>query len=101
VSRHVPLGVIAIALTSIVVTIYARLDNWKRGSDDGKLARRAATSPWMRAALHHGAIVLTVLLFLLSFRRFGERTGRLAKRFETTKKGNNVQRRMLELEVGA
>ena len=55
-----------------------------------------ATSPWTRAALRYGAIVLAVLLFLLSLRRSGERAGRLAERLETTEKANEVQRRMLE-----
>lgn len=55
-----------------------------------------ATSPWMRAALHYGAIVLAVLLFLLALRRTGERAGRLAERLKTTEKANDVQRQMLE-----
>lgn len=55
-----------------------------------------AASPWMRATLRYGAIVLAVLLFLLSLRRFGERAGRLAERLETTEKANGVHRRMLE-----
>ncbi|WP_299363460.1 hypothetical protein [uncultured Paracoccus sp.] len=55
-----------------------------------------AAAPWMRAALRYGAIVLAVLLFLLSLRRSGERTGRLAERLETTEKANHVQRQMLE-----
>ena len=55
-----------------------------------------AASPWMRAALRYGAIVLAVLLFLLALRRSGERTGRLAERLETTEKANDVQRQMLD-----
>ena len=55
-----------------------------------------AASPWTRAALRYGAIVLAVLLFLLSLRRFGERAGRLAERLEATEKTNDIQRRMLE-----
>jgi hypothetical protein len=55
-----------------------------------------AASPWVRVALRHGAIVLAVLLFLLSLRRSGERTGRLAERLEATEKINDVQRQMLE-----
>ena len=55
-----------------------------------------AASPWTRAALRYGAIVLAVLLFLLSLRRFGERAGRLAERLETMEKANDVQRQMLE-----
>jgi hypothetical protein len=50
----------------------------------------------MRAALRYCAIVLAVLLFLLSLRRSGERTGRLAERLESTEKANDVQRQMLE-----
>ncbi len=53
-------------------------------------------SPWMRAALRYGAIVLAVLLFLLALRRTGERAGRLAERLKTTEKANDVQRQMLE-----
>lgn len=55
-----------------------------------------AASPWNRVALRYGAIAVTVLLFLLSLRRSGERAGRLAERIETTEKANDVQRRMLE-----
>ncbi|WP_126156366.1 hypothetical protein [Paracoccus haematequi] len=55
-----------------------------------------ATSPWARAVLRYGAIVLAVFLFLLSLRRSGERAGRLAERLETTEKANDVQSRMLE-----
>ena len=62
----------------------------------GWLLTGIATSPWIRAALRSGAIVLAVLLFLLSLRRSGERAGRLAERLETTEKANDVQRRMLE-----
>nr|WP_237399966.1 hypothetical protein [Rhodovulum visakhapatnamense] len=43
-----------------------------------------------------GAIILAVLLFLMSLRRFGERAGRLAERLETMEKANDVQRRMPE-----
>ena len=42
------------------------------------------------------AIALTILLFLLSLRRVGERAGRLAERLEKTEKVNETQRRMLE-----
>lgn len=55
-----------------------------------------AAIPWMRAALRYGAITLTIVLFLLSIRRSGERVGRLEERFETTEKANEIQRRMLE-----
>ncbi|MFZ2101335.1 MAG: hypothetical protein WAU86_12305 [Oricola sp.] len=88
---------IAVALGGIAVTIHARVDDWKRGAAViAGLLTGIATSPWMRAALRYGAIVLTVLLFLLTLRRSGERAGRLAERLETTEKANDVQRQMLE-----
>ena len=55
-----------------------------------------ASAPWMRAALRYGALALTILLFLLSIRRAGERAGRLAERLETSEKTNDVQRQMLD-----
>jgi hypothetical protein len=55
-----------------------------------------AASSWARAALRYGAVAVAVLLFILSTRRAGERTGRIAERLETTEKANDVQRRMLE-----
>jgi predicted nucleic acid-binding protein len=62
----------------------------------GALLTGIAASPWLRAALRYGAIVLAVLLFLLALRRSGERAGRLAERLETMEKANDVQRQMLE-----
>lgn len=41
-------------------------------------------------------IALTISLFLLSLRRSGERTGRLAEHLENQEKVNEIQRRMLE-----
>ncbi len=35
-----------------------------------------AANPWARIALRYGAIALTIVLFLLSNRRTGERDGR-------------------------
>jgi len=55
-----------------------------------------AASPWARAALRYGVLALTVLLFLLSIRRAGERAGRLAERLETMENANDVQRQMLD-----
>jgi len=62
----------------------------------GALLSGTIASPWARAALRYGAVALTILLFLLSIRRAGERVGRLAERLATTEKANDVQRRMLE-----
>ena len=55
-----------------------------------------AAAPWAKAALRYAAIALTIVLFILSIRRFGERAGRIAERLETTEKANEIQRRMLE-----
>ena len=53
-------------------------------------------SPGARVVLRYGTVAAAVLLFLLSMRRAGERTGRLAERLATTEKANDAQRRMLE-----
>nr|WP_235971520.1 hypothetical protein [Palleronia pontilimi] len=62
----------------------------------GGLLTGIAANPWMRSALHYGAIALATLLFLVALRRSGERAGRLVERLEATEKANDVQRRMLE-----
>jgi len=54
-----------------------------------------AATPWARAALPYSAIALTIVLFLLSIRRSGERVGRIAERLETTEKANEIQSQML------
>ena len=55
-----------------------------------------AASRWARAALRYGLLAITVLLFLLSIRRAGERVGRMAESLETTEKINDVQQQMLD-----
>ena len=55
-----------------------------------------AGNRWALTAAKWGAVGLTVLLFLLSVRRAGERAGRMAQRLDTMEKANDVQRRMLE-----
>jgi len=62
----------------------------------GALLGGIIASPSVRTALRYSAVALAILLFLLSIRRAGERTGRLAERLATTEKANDVQRRMLE-----
>jgi hypothetical protein len=59
------------------------------------LLANITAGPWGRAALRYGALALTLLLFLLTLRRSGERAGRLAERLETTEKTHDVQRKML------
>jgi len=51
------------------------------------------------AAGKWGTIALTISLFLLSLRRSGERTGRLAERLANQGKANEIQRKMLEAEA--
>lgn len=55
-----------------------------------------ATSSSARTALRYGAIGLSLVLFLLAFRRSGERAARLVERLETMEKANDVQRKMLD-----
>jgi len=55
-----------------------------------------AASPLVRSAIRYAAIALTIVLFLLSIRRVGERVGRMAERLEGKERANEIQRRMLE-----
>ncbi len=55
-----------------------------------------AGSRWPLTAAKWTAVGLTILLFLLSVRRTGERAGRMAQRLDTMEKANDVQRRMLD-----
>lgn len=52
--------------------------------------------PWVLRLLRYGAIALTVILFLLSVRRAGERAGRMAQKLETMEKADDAQRKMLD-----
>ena len=60
------------------------------------LAAGLIARPWARTALRWSAVGIAVLLFLLSFRRAGERAGRMAERLETVERSNEINRRMLE-----
>jgi hypothetical protein len=62
----------------------------------GGLIATLSGSAWARAALRYGVIALTILLFLLSLRRSGERAGRLSEQLKTMEKTHDAQRRMLE-----
>lgn len=55
-----------------------------------------AGSAWARTAFRYGVTALAILLFLLSLRRSGERTGRLAEQLETIEKIHEAQRRILD-----
>jgi len=63
------------------------------------LIARATASSWAHAVLRRGLSVAAVLLFLLSIRRAGERTGRLLERLEAMERTNDAQREMLEAAV--
>lgn len=54
------------------------------------------TSGPARKALGLLLAIITVALFLLNFRRTGERAGRLAQRLSTSERTHEVQRQMLE-----
>ena len=62
----------------------------------GALLGWLAARPWALRLARWGAIALTVLLFLLSLRRAGERTGRMAERLEQLERNDAVRERMLE-----
>ncbi|WP_432638698.1 hypothetical protein [Albidovulum sp.] len=49
-----------------------------------------------RKALGMTLAALTIALFLLNFRRAGERAGRLAERISTSEKTHDIQRQMLD-----
>jgi hypothetical protein len=66
------------------------------GGVDDRCSHRDRRSPLARAAVSYGAIALAIVLFLLAFRRSGERAGRLAECLETSEKTNHVKRQMLE-----
>ena len=54
-----------------------------------------ATGP-ARKSLGLVVAAFTIALFLLSFRRAGERTGRLAERLQTSETNHDIHRQMLE-----
>ncbi|RBI83515.1 MULTISPECIES: hypothetical protein [Paracoccaceae] len=62
----------------------------------GGLLATLAGSAWACTVLRYGVTASSILLFLLSLRRSGERAGRLVERIEAMEKANDVQRRMLE-----
>jgi len=49
-----------------------------------------------RKALGVMLAAITITLFLLNFRRAGERAGRLAERVSTSEKTHDIQRQMLD-----
>ncbi|PIE14915.1 MAG: hypothetical protein CSA70_00750 [Rhodobacterales bacterium] len=62
----------------------------------GGLVASLAGPAWARTALRYAVTTITILLFLLTLRRSGERAGRLAERLETMEKTHDVQQRMLD-----
>jgi len=62
----------------------------------GWLLSAITASRLVRAALPYAAIALTIILFLLNFRRAGERAGRLAERLKSTERTHAIQRQMLD-----
>ena len=62
----------------------------------GGLFATMLASGWARTALRYAVAALTILLFLFSLRRAGERAGRLAERLDTMETVNEAQRQMLD-----
>ncbi|MDP2738489.1 MAG: hypothetical protein Q8O82_07225 [Pseudorhodobacter sp.] len=62
----------------------------------GWLLSVITASRLVRTALPYAVITLTIILFLLNFRRSGERAGRLAERLKSTERTHAIQRQMLE-----
>lgn len=54
------------------------------------------TSDSARKALGLLLAAITIALFVLNFRRTGERAGRLAERLSTSERNHEIQRQMLE-----
>ena len=61
----------------------------------GWLVTILASGP-ARKALGVMLAAITITLFLLNFRRAGERAGRLAERVSTSEKTHDIQRQMLD-----
>ena len=61
----------------------------------GLISAILASGP-ARKALGLLLTALTVALFVLNFRRTGERAGRLAERLSTSERTHEIQRQMLE-----
>ena len=61
----------------------------------GWITATLASGP-ARKALGIMLAAITITLFLLNFRRAGERAGRLAERLSTTEKAHEIQRQMLD-----
>jgi len=62
----------------------------------GWLLSVITASRLVRAALSCAVIAATIILFLLNFRRSGERAGRLAERLSTSERTHAIQRQMLD-----
>ena len=61
----------------------------------GRITTILASGP-ARKALGLTLTALTIVLFLLSLRRSGERAGRLAERLSTSERTHEIQRQMLD-----
>jgi hypothetical protein len=85
---------IAVALGGIAVTIYARLDDWKRGRR--RSPAFSAGSPPIHGRGPRFAAVQSCWPSFCSCCRSGERVGRIAERLEIKENANDIQPRMLE-----
>lgn len=62
----------------------------------GSLLAGILARPWARRVAIIALTALTITLFILNFRRIGERTGRAAERIHMLERTNEIQRRMLD-----
>jgi hypothetical protein len=62
----------------------------------GSLAVGLFARPWARWTAAIALIALTITLFILNFRRSGERAGRAAERLDQLERTNAIQRQMLD-----
>lgn len=62
----------------------------------GSLLTGVLARPWERRAAGYVLVALTIILFILNFRRTAEHTGRAAERLNHLEQTHSIQRQMLE-----
>ena len=62
----------------------------------GSLVVGALNQPWARRVASFALVTLTITLFLINFRRAGERAGRAAERMDQLERTHAIQRQMLD-----
>lgn len=62
----------------------------------GRLLAGALARPWARRVAGVALVAFAITLFLINFRRAGERMGRVAARLDQLERTNAIQKQMLE-----